>query len=122
MGGRMTSMAQAEQPLKGVAGLVFLGFPLHPAGSPGRARADHLAQVRSPMLFLQGDRDQLADLELLGSVCASLGRRATLRILAGADHGFSVLRRSGRRDADVLTEIADAVAGWLMSKRIHSGR
>jgi len=106
MGGRMTSLAAGESPLPGVRGLVFLGFPLHPAGKPSRERADHLAQVTVPMLFLQGTRDKLADLELLEPVCKQLGPRAALHVVAGADHSFHVLKRSGRSDADALDELA----------------
>ncbi len=112
MGGRMTSRAVAAKAPPGLRGLVFFGFPLHPAGRPGVERADHLAAVRLPMLFLQGDRDRLADLDLLAPVCRRLGGRAELRIIAGADHGFHVLKRSGRSDADVLGELADATADW----------
>src|SRR5438034_10454311 len=111
-GGRMTSTAQAEQPLPGVRGLVFLGFPLHPPGRPGDSRAEHLARVQIPMLFLLGDRDELADLQLLKAVVAGLGERATLHLLQGGDHSFHVLKRSGRTDADVMGEIADAIAEW----------
>ena len=112
MGGRMTSRAEAAQPLAGVAGLVFLGFPLHPAGRPGTSRADHLARVMLPMLFLQGTRDTLADLALLRPVLDTLGTRATLRVIEHADHGFHVLKRSGRSDDEVLEELAAAVAIW----------
>ena len=111
-GGRMTSRAAAAEPLDGVAGLVFLGFPLHPAGQPGVARAAHLAQVDLPMLFLQGTRDTLADLVLLRPVLEQLGERATLRVIAHADHSFHVLKRSGRTDDEVLDELAVAVAEW----------
>jgi len=112
MGGRMTSRAAAAEPLAGVAGLVFLGFPLHPAGRPGDSRADHLARVALPMLFLQGTRDALADLALLEPVVRRLGERATLRVIEHADHSFHVLKRSGRTDAQVLDALADAVAAW----------
>ena len=112
-GGRMTSRAAAAAPLAGVAGLVFLGFPLHPAGSPGVSRADHLATVDLPMLFLQGTRDTLADLTLLEPIVRKLGDRATLRVIEHADHSFHVLKRSGRTDEQVLDELAAAVAGWL---------
>jgi predicted alpha/beta-hydrolase family hydrolase len=113
MGGRMTSRAAAASPLPGVLGLVFLGFPLHPAGRPGVSRADHLARVGIPMLFLQGTRDPLADLTLLRPVVKRLGERAALRVVEGADHSFHVLRRSGRTDAQVLDELAIATAEWL---------
>ncbi|MGH7731243.1 MAG: alpha/beta hydrolase family protein, partial [Candidatus Eiseniibacteriota bacterium] len=113
MGGRMTSRAAAAEPLEGVAGLVFLGFPLHPAGRPGVSRADHLAQVGLPMLFLQGTRDTLADLGLLEPVIERLGEGATLRVIEGGDHSFHVLKRSGRTDEQVLDELAAAVAAWI---------
>ncbi|HEX7090552.1 MAG TPA: alpha/beta family hydrolase [Longimicrobiales bacterium] len=112
LGGRMTSGAAAEQPLAGVRGLAFLGFPLHPLKKPAIERAAHLDDVDLPMLFLQGTRDDLADLELMRRVCDRLGRRATLHVVDGADHSFHVLRRSGRTDAEVLDELADAVAEW----------
>ena len=112
LGGRMTSNAQAKQPLPGVRGLVFLGFPLHPPKRPGDARAEHLSAVQVPMLFLQGTRDDLAELQLLEPVCRRLGDRATLHVVEGADHSFRVLKRSGRNDADVLEELVDTVATW----------
>ena len=112
MGGRMTSLAAAEAPLEGVRGLVFFGFPLHAAGWPSSERGDHLAAVRLPMLFLQGERDRLADLELLRPVCAGLGARAALHVVRAADHGFHVLKRSGRNDEEVLTELARTTAAW----------
>ena len=111
-GGRMTSRAVASGPLPGVVGLVFLGFPLHPAGQPGVTRADHLAGVDIPMLFLQGSRDTLADLTLLRPVLERLGKRATLRVIEHADHSFHVLKRSGRTDEQVLDELAVATAEW----------
>jgi predicted alpha/beta-hydrolase family hydrolase len=112
-GGRMTSQAQAAKPLAGVRGLVFVGFPLHPAGKPGTERAKHLAQVELPMLFLQGTRDELADLELVRSVVTPLGERATLHVVDGADHSFHVLVRSGRNDAQVREELLDTMAAWM---------
>ncbi len=112
MGGRMTSRAAAAAPLEGVRGLVFLGFPLHPAGQPGVSRAEHLAQVDLPMLFLQGTRDALADLALLAPIVERLGRRAVLRVIEHADHSFHVLKRSGRTDEQVLDELATAVTEW----------
>jgi hypothetical protein len=112
MGGRMTSRAAAAAPLPGVAGLAFLGFPLHPAGQPSVSRADHLAKVDLPMLFLQGTRDSLADLALLRPVLERLGGRATLRVFEDADHSFHVRKKSGRTDEQVLDELAAAVAGW----------
>jgi predicted alpha/beta-hydrolase family hydrolase len=112
MGGRMTSRAVAAERPAGLRGLVFFGFPLHPAGRPGVDRADHLSAVRLPMLFLQGDRDALSNLDLLRPVCAALGGQATLRVVAGADHGFHVLKRSERDDAEVLDELADRTVAW----------
>ena len=112
-GGRMTSQAQARAPLAGVRGLVFLGFPLHPAGKPSSERAKHLAEVKVPMLFLQGTRDALAELDLLEPVVKGLGARATLHLVQEADHSFHVLKRSGRNDREVMTEVLDAFAGWV---------
>lgn len=112
-GGRMSSQAQAASPLPGVRGLVFLGFPLHPAGKPSDERAAHLFDIGIPMLFLQGSRDDLASLELLEPVVAKLGAKATLAVFADADHSFHVPARSGRKDAQVLAEVLDAFAGWL---------
>lgn len=112
-GGRMTSGAQAEEPLASVRGLIFLGFPLHPAGKPGRERAEHLAQVDIPMLFLQGTRDALAELDQLEPVITSLGSRATLKLFEEADHSFHVPAKSGRKDADVLKEILDSFVHWV---------
>lgn len=116
MGGRMTSLAASREALPGVRGLVFFGFPLHPAGKPSVERADHLAQVRLPMLFLQGTRDTLADLALLEPVVRPLGDGATLHVLEGADHSFHVLKRSGRTDAEVLEALADAASSWMERK------
>ena len=114
MGGRMTSQASAEHApeLEKVRGLVFFGFPLHPPGRPGTTRSEHLAQVSTPMLFLQGTRDQFADLKLLRPICADLGTRATLREIATADHSFHVLKSSGKTDAEVLRDLAQAVPAW----------
>jgi len=112
MGGRMTSMAAAEEPLAGIGGIIFVGFPLHPAGSPSTERGDHLARVTVPMLFLEGTRDALADLDLLRPITRALGDRAALHVIDGADHSFHVLKRSGRTDADVLAELASTVAAW----------
>jgi predicted alpha/beta-hydrolase family hydrolase len=117
MGGRMTSMAAAEAPLQGVQGIVFLGFPLHRPADHSDARADHLDEVHLPMLFLQGTRDRLAEIDRIRSVCAGLGPRSVLHVVDGADHGFSVLKRSGRTDAGVREELADAVAEWT-SRRL----
>jgi predicted alpha/beta-hydrolase family hydrolase len=113
MGGRMTSQAQAKTPLERVEGLVFLGFPLHPSGQPGTARAEHLRSVHIPLLFFQGTRDTLADLDLMRSVHSGIADRATLHICEGADHSFAVLKRSGRTNREVLDEIADTTAQWL---------
>ena len=110
MGGRMTSLAAAEAPLAGVHGLVFFGFPLHPAGQPASERGAHLARVELPLLFLQGERDRLADLELMRPLCAALGARARLETVPDADHGFHVPKRSGRSDADVIARLAASVA------------
>jgi hypothetical protein len=111
-GGRMTSQAQAQAPLDAVRGLVFFGFPLHAAGKPSDQRAAHLFQVSVPMLFLQGNKDKLADLTLLEPLLQKLGPGASFHIVADADHSFHVPARSGRRDADVMAEILDMVAGW----------
>jgi hypothetical protein len=111
-GGRMTSQAQAAEALLGVRGLVFVGFPLHPAGKPGTTRAEHLAEVAIPMLFLQGTRDELAPLQLLEPVVAALGGRAKLQIVDDADHAFHVRARSGRKDHQVIAELAQAIAEW----------
>lgn len=113
-GGRMTSQAQAAAPLPNVRGLVFLGFPLHPAGQPSSERAEHLFSVRVPMLFLQGTRDALADLQLLEPIVRRLSTRAKLEVFEAADHSFRVPAKSGRRDADVLAAIADAIAAWTV--------
>ncbi len=115
MGGRMSSQAAAERPLDGVPGLVFFGFPLHPPKQPGMKRAEHLAKVTVPMLFLQGTRDELADLKLLRPVCAKLGPRATLHVIETADHSFHVLKSSGRSDAEVLRELAETTVSWAES-------
>ena len=112
-GGRMTSQAQAVEPLPHVRGIVFVGFPLHPAGKPSIERASHLADVEVPMLFLQGTRDELADLDLVRETTARLGARATLHVVDGADHSFHVLVRSGRNDAQVREELLDSMAGWM---------
>ena len=111
-GGRMTSTAQAEAPLPGVRGLVFLGFPLHPPGRPGDKRAEHLAQVRIPTLFLQGDRDEFADVKLLRPMVKQLGERATLHLVEGGDHSFHVLKRSGRTDVEVMAELVETIVAW----------
>jgi uncharacterized protein len=112
MGGRMTSEAQAHEPLADVRALAFVGFPLHPPKKPSSDRAEHLARVEIPMLFLQGTRDDLASLELMHGVCGELGTRATLHVLEGADHSFHVLKRSGRTDDEVMQEMADVFVAW----------
>jgi predicted alpha/beta-hydrolase family hydrolase len=112
MGGRMTSTAEAKQPLTNVRGLLFFGFPLHAAGKPSVERGAHLFNVGKPMLFLQGSRDSLADLKLLKPLCERLGRRAELFIIDGGDHSFHMLKRSGRSDEEVLAELAAKAASW----------
>lgn len=116
LGGRMTSNAQAREPLPGVRGLVFFGFPLHQPGRSGTERAAHLDQVRIPMLFLQGTRDALADLGLIREVCRRLGDRATLQVVEGGDHSFKVLKRSGRTEEEVMEELVGRAAGWMRSR------
>ncbi len=115
-GGRMTSQAQAIAPLPGVQGLVFFGFPLHPAGRPSQERGSHLFEVAIPMLFLQGTRDNLANLDELKPLCEALGPRASLKLFLDADHSFHVPARSGRTDTEVQTELLDAVAAWLSGR------
>ena len=112
-GGRMTSQAQAALPLPGVLGLIFLGFPLHPPGQPSVDRAKHLFDVKTPMLFLQGTRDDFAEMGLLEALCGQLGARATLKLFQDADHSFHVPARTGRKDSDVRAELLDALAGWI---------
>lgn len=112
-GGRMTSQAQALSPLPGVRGLAFLGFPLHPAKRPSDDRAQHLLDVKIPMLFLQGTRDALAELDKLRPVVERLGTRATLALFQDADHSFHVPAKTGRKDPDVRREILDALAAWV---------
>jgi predicted alpha/beta-hydrolase family hydrolase len=119
MGGRMTTLAASEAALERVRGIVLLGFPLHPPGARGTARAQHLDRVRTPMLYLQGTRDTLADPELMRGVCERLGARATLEMIEGADHSFHVLKRSGRTDDQVLDQVCDTVAAW--AKRVARG-
>jgi len=119
-GGRMTSQAQAIEPLPQVRALVFLGFPLHPAGRPSDARAKHLGDVAVPMLFVQGTRDTLAELALLRPVVASLGPRATLALVDDADHAFHVRASSGRDDARALATMLDTVADWIGAVAAHA--
>jgi predicted alpha/beta-hydrolase family hydrolase len=114
-GGRMTSQAQALAPLPDVRGLLFLGFPLHPAGKPSTDRATHLADVKIPMLFLQGRRDELADISLLEPVIEHLGQLASLHVIKDGDHSLHVPARSGRNDAEVMAEVLDAAAVWIAS-------
>jgi hypothetical protein len=112
-GGRMTSQAQAASPLAGVRGIAFVGFPLHPPKKPSDARFHHLSDVKIPTLFLQGTRDALANLELLRPLVATLGERATLKVFEEADHSFHVPARSGRKDAEVIADLAQSVADWI---------
>jgi len=117
-GGRMTSQAQAEAPLPGVRGLVFLGFPLHPASKPSDDRAKHLSELCIPMLFLQGTRDTLAVMQLLAPLVEQLGDTATLAPVQDADHSFHVPVRSGRTDMQVLGEMLDTLAAWIRSQAL----
>ena len=112
-GGRMSSQAQAAAPLRNVRGLIFLGFPLHPPGQPSDQRAKHLFEVRIPMLFLQGTRDDFAKLELLKPLCEQLGNRATLKLFEDADHSFHVPARTGRKDAEIREELLDTFVNWV---------
>ena len=112
-GGRMSSQAQAASPLPGVRGLAFLGFPLHPPGKPSDERARHCFEVKIPMLFLQGSRDDFADRSLLEPLVERLGSRALLKLFADADHSFGVPKRSGRTDTEVRDELLGALAGWM---------
>ena len=114
-GGRMTSQAQAIEPLPGVRGLAFIGFPLHPSGKPGTERAEHLARVQVPMLFVSGSRDALAEMDLLRPVVEGLGQRAMLHVVADADHSLKVPAKSGRTSADAEAEALDAMAAWMTS-------
>lgn len=116
-GARMTSQAQAEAPLPGVRGLIFLGFPLHPAGKPSDERGRHLADVKVPMLFLQGTKDALADTQLLVPMVEALGEGATLKLVEAADHSFHVPVRSGRTDEQVLAEVLDDAASWIRANQ-----
>jgi hypothetical protein len=112
-GGRMTSQAEAAEHMPGVRGLAFLGFPLHPPGAPADVRGVHLSDVRVPMLFLQGTRDEFADLNLLKPLVKKLGRKATLHLVDDANHSFRVPAKTGRKDADVMAELADTLAHWI---------
>ncbi len=113
MGGRLTSLVAAEGRLPDVQGLIFFGFPLHAAGKPSSERGAHLAEVTAPMLFLQGTRDRLAELDYITPLCRSLGKRATLHVVEGGDHSFHVLKRSGRTDEDVQNELGETVGSWV---------
>ncbi len=119
-GGRMTSLAQAASPLPGVDGLAFLGFPLHAAGRPSQSRGQHLFEILLPMLFLQGTRDALAVLPELQPLCDALGSRVTLKLFQEADHSFRVPKRSGMMDAQVLSDMLDALAAWIGGVTAHS--
>ena len=119
-GGRMTSQTQAAAPLPHVRGIFFIGFPLHPAGRPAVARASHLADVALPMLFLQGTRDELAELPLLQPVVEQLGERAQLELLEHADHAFHVPARSGRTDAQTLADLLDRLSGWMLGEGLEA--
>lgn len=112
LGGRMTSSAVAKEPLTGVKGIVFFGFPLHAPGRPSNDRAEHLYDVNLPMLFLQGMRDKLADLEFLKPVCEKIGKHATLHTIEWADHGFHVPKKSGRTDEEIIAELGETVGEW----------
>ena len=113
MGGRITSLVAAEGRIPQVQGLVFFGFPLHAPGKPSSDRGAHLADVKVPMLFLQGTRDKLAELDLIKPLCRQLGKRASLHIVEGGDHSFHVLKRSGRTDEEVLEELGETVGSWV---------
>jgi predicted alpha/beta-hydrolase family hydrolase len=119
-GARMSSQAQAASPLPGVRGLVFVGFPLHPAKKPATERGDHLLQVRCPMLFLQGTRDELAEMALVTPLVQQLGDRATLFVVDDADHSFHVRASSGRNDAQAMDTMLDAVSAWLAGEALAS--
>jgi uncharacterized protein len=117
MGGRMTSIAAARQPLEGARGLIFFGFPLHAAGKPGAERGEHLTTINLPMLFLQGSRDALADLKLLKPLCSRLGKRAELVVVKGGDHSFHVTKSSGRSDEEVLDETVKKAVEWIRKRQ-----
>jgi uncharacterized protein len=121
-GGRMTSQAQALAPLENVRSLIFLGFPLHPAGKPSNERAKHLFDIRIPMLFLQGTRDELAQLDLLEPLCKKLAQAnaaVTLKLFAEADHSFHVPARTGKKDADIRKELLDYAADWMAKAAVQ---
>jgi predicted alpha/beta-hydrolase family hydrolase len=112
-GGRMTSQAQAETPLPGVRGLIFLGFPLHPPGKPSGERGEHLFKIQIPMLFLQGNRDEFANLDLLQALTRRLGARATLKLFQDADHSFHVPTRTGRKDSEIMAQMLNSIRDWI---------
>jgi uncharacterized protein len=112
-GGRMSSQAQAKSALPGVLGLAFLGFPLHPAKQPSDERAQHLFEVKTPLLFLQGDRDELANLGLLQTLVERLGTRATLKLIPNANHSYRVPARTGRSEAQIMSELVKTVDDWI---------
>jgi predicted alpha/beta-hydrolase family hydrolase len=115
-GGRMTSQAQAESPLPGVKGLVFLGFPLHAPGRRSDERGTHLVDVKIPMLFLQGSRDELAALDLLEPLTKKLGERATLKVFEGANHSFQMPARAGKKNTEAMHELVQAAADWMLAR------
>lgn len=119
LGGRMTSLAAAQGEISAAQGLVYVGFPLHAPGKPSSDRATHLSQIDRPMLFLQGTRDKLAEMDLIEPLCRSLGERATLHVVDGADHSFHVLKRSGRTDEQILQELAEVAAAWAQGARFR---
>ena len=114
----MTSLAAAQNTLDGLRGLIFFGFPLHPPNKPGTKRAEHLPDVRLPMLFFEGTRDPFADLKLLRPICAKLGARVTLYVIETTDHSFHVLKNSGKTDGDILQELARTTATWIRQRVI----
>ncbi|MGH7466463.1 MAG: alpha/beta hydrolase family protein [Longimicrobiales bacterium] len=122
MGGRMSSNACAHEPVEGVRGIIFLGFPLHAPKKPSRTRAEHLLQVTVPMLFLQGTRDDLADIVLIREVCAELEQRATLHEVEGADHSFEVRKSAGRTSGEVRKALATTIAEWTRKRKANGSR
>ena len=118
-GGRMTSQAQAIDPLPGVVGLIFLGFPLHPAGKPSVERAIHLAAIDVPMFFIHGERDALAEMPVFDAMSKGLGSLANREDVAAADHSFHVPKRTGTTDDQVRESFLDAMALWTQAWRIR---
>ena len=114
-GGRMTSLAAAEEPLDGVRGLAYFSFPLHAPGKPGTDRAAHLPDIDVPMLLLSGSRDTMAGADLMRSALTPLGDRAVLHLLDTADHSFKILKRSRQSDEDVYDEAARILNGWVVA-------